>query len=86
MVLDTQAGGGVRMEAELVTEEEVIAAVDADPRLATQRDRCEVYRRLARWGRAFGAERYARAGARGCVDYPLAAYPWRDDADVAAGG
>jgi hypothetical protein len=75
------------MERARVSEEEVIAAIDGDPRLASQRDRCAVYLRLARWGRAFGEERYARAGSRGCAEYPIAEYPWRDDAsDVAAGG
>jgi hypothetical protein len=64
---------------------ENIAAIDADPRLADQRERCAVFLRLARWGRSFDAERYARAGARGCAEYPIAAYPWRDAADVAAG-
>jgi para-nitrobenzyl esterase len=87
LVLDSAAGGGVRMERVRVSEEEVIAAIDADPRLASQRDRCAVYRRLAGWGRDFGEERYARAGSRGCAEYPIAEYPWRDDAsDVAAGG
>jgi len=87
IVLDTPEGGGVRMQTEPLTEALVIAAIDADPRLATQRDRCEVYRRLARWGRSFGEERYASVGARGCAEYPIADYPWRDaDSDVAAGG
>jgi para-nitrobenzyl esterase len=83
MVFDTPAGGGARMDPDSVTEEQVIAAIGADPRLATPRDRCAVYWRLARWGRAFGAERYASAG---CAAYPVADYPWRDVADVAAGG
>jgi hypothetical protein len=83
MVFDTPADGGVRMSADAVTEEEVIAAIGADPRLATPRDRCAVYRRLARWGRAFDAQRYASAG---CASYPIAEYPWGDAADVAAGG
>jgi para-nitrobenzyl esterase len=83
LVFDTPADGGVRMEADAVAEEEVIAAIDADPRLATQRDRCAVFWRLARWGRAFGPERYASVG---CAEYPIAGYPWRDAADVAAGG
>jgi para-nitrobenzyl esterase len=82
MVFDTEAGGGVRMSADSVSEEQVIAAIASDPRLATQRDRCAVYRRLARWGRAFDAGRYAGAG---CASYPIAEYPWRD-AHVAAGG
>jgi para-nitrobenzyl esterase len=83
LVLDTPADGGVRMQPGVVTEEAVIAAIGADPRLAAQRDRCAVYRRLARWGRAFDEERYARAG---CAAYPIAEYPWRDAAPVAAGG
>jgi para-nitrobenzyl esterase len=87
ILLDTVAGGGIRMETDPVTEAEVIATIDADPRLATQRDRCAIYWRLARWGRDFGEARYEKAGAGGCEGYPIAEYPWRDAvADVAAGG
>jgi len=86
LVLDTPAGGGIRMTPELVTSAEVIAEIDADPRLPTQRDRCEVFRRLARWGRSFDEERYAQAGSRGCAEFPIADHPWRDASpDVAAG-
>jgi para-nitrobenzyl esterase len=84
MVLDTPAGGGLRMDSDPVTEAEVIAAIAADPRLPSERDRCAVYYRLARWGRAFDAGRYARAG---CAEYPIAEYPWREaETDVAARG
>src|SRR5262245_22390563 len=83
MVFDTPTDGGVRMAPDAVSEEEVIAAIGADPRLASQRDRCAVYWRLARWGRAFDEARYASVG---CASYPIAGYPWRDAADVAAGG
>jgi para-nitrobenzyl esterase len=87
IVLDTPAGGGIRMETDPVTEAEIIAKIDGDPRLATQRDRCAIYWRLARWGRAFDEERYARVGAAGCAEFPIADYPWGDAvADVAAGG
>jgi len=82
LLLDTPAGGGVRMVPDSVTEEEVIAAVDADPRLATQRDRCAVYWRIARFGRDFDAERYAAAGSRGCAEFPIAAYPWAEAASL----
>jgi hypothetical protein len=74
------------METDPVTQADVIAAIDADPRLASQRDRCAMYRRLALWGRAFDEERYASAGTEGCAEFPIAAYPWNDVADVAAGG
>ena len=85
MVLDTPAGGGLRMISDTVTEEGVIAAIDDDPRLATQRDRCAVYWRIARFGRGFDAERYASAGSRSCAGFPIAGYPWAGEAEAAGG-
>ena len=76
LILDTEAGGGVRMGSEAVTIESVLASVDADPRLKTQRDRCFVYRELARWSRGFGEQQYASAGREGCAKYPFDAFPW----------
>ena len=76
LILDTEAGGGVRMGSEPVTVESVLASVDADPRLATQRDRCFVYRELARWGGAWGQQQYPTAGREGCAAYPFDAFPW----------
>ena len=71
LVFDTPAGGGVRMESGRVTVEEVLAAVDADPRLPNQRARCDVYRRLVEWNRAIPRERYDGLGAEGCREFPL---------------
>jgi para-nitrobenzyl esterase len=76
MILDTEAGGGVRMSDESVSRESVIAGVDQDTRLASQRDRCAVYYQLANWGRGFDESDYPRAGAQGCAAYPYEAYPW----------
>ncbi len=70
LILDTPGGGGVRMGSEPVTPESVIAAVDADPRLTSQRDRCFVYRELARWSRGFTKAQYPTAGREGCAPYP----------------
>ncbi|MGH7823364.1 MAG: carboxylesterase family protein, partial [Candidatus Binatia bacterium] len=71
LVLDTEAGGGVRMEQGLLTMEAVIAGVDRDPELETQEAKCEIYRRLVEWGGEPGREDYARLGSEGCVEYPL---------------
>jgi para-nitrobenzyl esterase len=71
LVLDTPAGGGVRVSSDGVTREAVIAAVDADPRLPTQRDKCRVFRALARWSRGLTPAQYATAGAHGCAEYPF---------------
>jgi para-nitrobenzyl esterase len=76
VVLDTTAGGGVRMGSEPLTRADVVAGVDADPRLTSQRERCAVYRDLTIWGRGLSREQYATAGKQGCADFPLDAYPW----------
>jgi len=44
MVFDSEAGGGVRMLAESVTKESVIAEVAADPRFADDAERCTLLR------------------------------------------
>jgi len=76
MIFDTAAAGGVRMSADGITSAGVLAAVDDDPRLPTQRDRCMIYRDLAQWSRGFTKKDYPTAGRQGCKEYPIDAYPW----------
>jgi para-nitrobenzyl esterase len=77
MILDTEADGGLRMGSEPVTVASVLASVEADPRLTSQRDRCRVYRELAAWGGdGFGREDYPTAGREGCAEYPFEKFPW----------
>jgi para-nitrobenzyl esterase len=44
LVLDTAAGGGLRMSDETLTEEEALAGISADARLRTDDERCQVAR------------------------------------------
>jgi hypothetical protein len=76
MLLDTAADGGLRMGSDAVTVPGVLASVDADPRLATQKQRCWVYRELASWSRGMDRADYPDAGRDGCKEYPLDAFPW----------
>ena len=76
LVLDTPAGGGVRMVSGALTRAGVLAAIDADPRLPTQRDRCALYRRLTLWSRGLTEQEYLTVGKDGCAAYPLDTYPW----------
>jgi para-nitrobenzyl esterase len=76
LVFDTPEDGGLRMESGALTEAGVLRAVDEDPRLPTQRDRCRIFRELADWGRSLTRESYVNAGRLGCADYPFDAYPW----------
>jgi hypothetical protein len=75
IVFDTPAGGGIRMSSESLTTDGVLAAVDGDPRLPTQRDKCAMYRELAEAARGFDRERYATKN--GCNDFPYDTYPWK---------
>jgi len=71
MVLDTEAGGGLRMSNEVVTPAAVLARVGTDPRLHTQRQRCEVYRELTRWSHGFTRDDYAQMEAGPCAGVPV---------------
>lgn len=77
MVFDTPSAGGPRMSADAVTLAGVLAAVDADPRLPTQRDRCMIFRELAVMSsNRFTKNEYPKAGRKGCAEYPFDGYPW----------
>ena len=76
LVFDTEADGGIRMTADSVTIESVLAAVEEDPRLETPRDRCWVYREIAARSRGFGPAEYPNAGRDGCVEFPFDEFPW----------
>jgi para-nitrobenzyl esterase len=76
MVLDTEAGGGLRMEGEALHGPLVIQQIDSDPRLPTQRDKCRIFRELSLRSDLVPEERYRKIGTRGCRNYPLDEYPW----------
>ncbi|HTY17517.1 MAG TPA: carboxylesterase family protein [Myxococcota bacterium] len=71
-VLDTPAGGGVRMGSEPIDAAQVIAAIDADPRIRSPRDHCWVLHEALR----FDEDAYAKAGGARCAGYPFDAFPW----------
>jgi para-nitrobenzyl esterase len=71
-ILDSAEGGGPRMGSEPTREEDVLAAIESDPRLATPRERCwvlhEVVWRSLLLDRAGYAER--------CPEFPFDDFPW----------
>jgi hypothetical protein len=76
IALDTPASGGPHMSLDAVTQAGVLAAVDDDARLPTQRDKCGIFRALATWSRGFTEKDYPTAGRKGCAEYPFDTYPW----------
>jgi para-nitrobenzyl esterase len=69
VVLDTEAGGGIRMANEIESVDTIATKVASDPRLATPAERCEVLRDLVTWSRGYSKEQYAREPA--CAGFPL---------------
>ncbi len=67
VVLDTDAGGGIRMSDEMVTREGLLDAIASDGRFRDQDERCGLYGALVRFS-DFTSEEYA---ARGCAEFAL---------------
>jgi para-nitrobenzyl esterase len=74
LILDTDAGGGIRMSADTVTLDRLRAELNSDPRLDNSRDRCTVWHELSRWGRGFGRPEYDALAE--CKEFPFGQYPW----------
>jgi len=74
VVLDTPAGGGIRMAHDTQTVQGVLDSVASDPRLADARARCTVYHDLAQWARGLRRSDYDALAA--CKEYPFEEYPW----------
>ena len=64
------------MSSATLTRAKVLAAVDTDTRLPTQRDKCRIFRELSSWSGALTKAEYATAGKQGCAAYPYDTYPW----------
>jgi para-nitrobenzyl esterase len=65
IVLDTEAGGGIRMSSDAVSKAIIQAEIESDPRLVGKAERCELLAELATWPGRFTEEDYAAAGCGG---------------------
>jgi para-nitrobenzyl esterase len=66
-LLDTPAGGGVRMSTEAVARAALLDAIAGDPRFRDQAERCDLFASLVRFSDLEAAE----YSARGCGELPL---------------
>lgn len=71
LVLDTQAGGGLKPAGETWSRQAVIDAIDNDSRFVDQRERCSMFAELVKRSRALTAAEYKSVGKRGCAEWPL---------------
>jgi len=76
MVLDTGVGGTHMSSSGALSTDSVLAALDADPRLAAPRDKCSVLHDLAQASRGFTPQDYA--ARPDCAAYAYGKYPWSD--------
>jgi para-nitrobenzyl esterase len=77
IVLDTPRGGGTRLVQGALEVAQIVASVDSDRRLRSQRERCIVFHELVRRLPLLSKESYPGLGRRGCKEFPYDAYPWQ---------
>ena len=65
IVLDTEAGGGVRMARDVQTNAALLASMRSDPRLSDPKLRCTVLESVVAWSPALDDKDYATAGCDG---------------------
>jgi para-nitrobenzyl esterase len=70
LIFDTDADGGVRMSAQLLTPASLASALASDPRFASPAERCAMLASLRAWHDVFRAEDIR---AVGCADATVAA-------------
>jgi para-nitrobenzyl esterase len=77
IVLDTPRGGGTRLVQGALDVAQIVASVDTDRRLRSQRERCMVFHELVRRLPPLSKQSYPSLGRRGCREFPFDAYPWQ---------
>jgi para-nitrobenzyl esterase len=75
LVLDTPPAG-IHPSTRVESPDAIVADVDVDPRLPTQKDKCEVYHDLTGAAPGLSKADYPHLGTIGCAAYPWDAYPW----------
>ncbi|MBW2272551.1 MAG: carboxylesterase family protein [Deltaproteobacteria bacterium] len=71
LVLDTQAGGGLRMSNDSVTRKGVIAQVARDDRFESWAERCAIYADFVRWSGRMTEAEYASVADGACAAFPF---------------
>lgn len=79
VVLDTQAGGGIRMSRETQSWEEIAAYVKGAEAIAATREKCLLLHAAAGWDHGAKKERYAAMGEGLCSAFPFDGHPWGED-------
>lgn len=72
LVLDTDQGGGVRMESEALDLAAILAGVANDPRLTTAKAKCWVYYEVLR----LEPKLYSEVESSLCAAFPAENFPW----------
>jgi para-nitrobenzyl esterase len=76
LILDSASEGGIHPSAEVRTAAQIIADIDADPRIVGQVNKCRVFHELAGWTHGIRKIDYDHIGQRGCAEFPFDQFPW----------
>jgi para-nitrobenzyl esterase len=76
LVLDTEEGGGLRMDEHATTVNRLLYRLARDRRLPELQDKCRVLFWLSHRGRAVTKDRYFNTPGLDCSSFPPERYPW----------
>ncbi len=75
VVLDTEAGGGLRMASGSESAREIARSILSDPGYSNRRERCRALAAIHDWAPlSFSAQDYAEMGEGHCHDFPLRSF------------
>jgi len=71
LILDSDRDGGIEVGTDRLDPATVLARVERDPRLASDEERCRVFRNFVLWTESLTPEAYAAIASGACRAHPL---------------
>ncbi|MFO0688159.1 MAG: carboxylesterase family protein [Myxococcota bacterium] len=71
LILDSDRDGGIEVGTDRLDPALVLARVERDPRLASDDERCRIFRNFVQWSEALTPEGYATVASGACRTHPL---------------
>ncbi|MBK7948446.1 MAG: carboxylesterase family protein [Deltaproteobacteria bacterium] len=71
LILDSDRDGGIEVGTDRIDASLVLARAERDPRLASDEERCRVFRNFVQWSEALTPEGYAAIASGACRAHPL---------------
>jgi para-nitrobenzyl esterase len=71
IIFDSDRDGGIEFGTDVLDARKVLARAEKDPRLASDEERCRVFRNFVQWSEALSVEAYGEILNGACRDHPI---------------